>query len=63
MTIEITEQEYVEAAEECRGFCTNCREFTNDFAEPDAERYVCEECGRMTVFGAEQALVLGLITF
>ena len=58
----ITENELVEAIENSQGFCTNCKSFTNDFAEPDAENYTCDECGQAKVFGAEQALMLGFIT-
>ena len=29
--------------------------------EPDAERYNCESCGEQTVFGMEQAFLLGLV--
>lgn len=61
--IEITEEEYLEAVEDNAGFCTVCEEFTGDFAEPDARHYLCECCGQRTVFGAEQALIEGLITF
>lgn len=58
----MTESEYIEATESNLGYCRHCREFTNDFAEPDARNYKCEECGRMSVFGAEEALLMGLIT-
>ena len=30
--------------------------------EPDARRYECEACGQPTVYGMEEALLMGLIT-
>jgi hypothetical protein len=45
------------------GYCTNCREFTNDGCEPDARKYECVKCGARTVFGAEEALIMGAIKF
>jgi len=58
---------YIEDFEENResygGFCTTCREFTNmSEVEPDAEKYRCVCCNENPVYGAEQALLLGLIT-
>jgi methionyl-tRNA synthetase len=58
----ITEQEYLEAVESNQGFCTACQEFTNDFAEPDARGYKCDVCEKKTVYGAEEALLMGLVT-
>jgi hypothetical protein len=29
--------------------------------EPDAERYHCEACGGMDVYGAEQLLIMGAL--
>jgi len=59
----ITEVEYNEAAWENLGFCTHCQDFTHNSVEPDAHHYECPECGRKTVFGAEEALIMMLITF
>ena len=28
--------------------------------EPDAEKYPCDECGKHTVYGVEQVVLLGL---
>jgi hypothetical protein len=30
------EQDYLDAVNDDLGYCTNCREFTNDGCEPDA---------------------------
>ena len=59
----VKEADYVEACEEYLGWCTTCEEFTTGCVEPDAEGYECEACGERTVFGAEQALLTGKITF
>ena len=40
------------------GFCIGCGEEASG-VEPDAERYECESCGAMKVYGAEQLLLLG----
>ncbi len=39
------------------GICLSCGE-VQEGVEPDAERYRCESCGRHSVYGAEQALLL-----
>lgn len=59
----ITEEAYLEAYESNQGWCTFCCEFTRDFCEPDAERYECPQCGKKRCYGAEQALLLQLVTF
>jgi Zn finger protein HypA/HybF involved in hydrogenase expression len=59
----ILESEYAEAEESNTGWCTECRAFTRDFTEPDAENYDCPACGKNTVMGAAQALITGLIDF
>jgi len=64
MVIEITEQEMNDimyGGDYGRGFCTKCGADRYD-CEPDAENYECEECGAMAVYGAEVALMLGIIT-
>jgi hypothetical protein len=59
----VSEDEYAMASEDNQGFCLNCREFTRDCTEPDAENYDCPKCRGRRVFGAEQALIRGDITF
>jgi hypothetical protein len=55
-------EEYIEHSESYDGFCTRCKEFTAEGGvEPDAVGYECPECGGLTVIGAEQALLMGLI--
>ncbi len=55
--------EFSEATEFNYGWCTNCKEFCGECCEPDAENYECPVCGENTCYGAEQALILGLIDF
>jgi hypothetical protein len=38
------------------GICAACKEVTYG-VEPDAERYECDVCGAMAVYGAEQYLL------
>lgn len=59
----ITEDCYTEADEENLGFCISCKRFTTSCCEPDARKYECEECGKNTVYGAEEALIMGVIDF
>jgi len=58
----ITDEEYREAINDHMGWCPNCKEFTRDSTEPDAENYDCPECNENRVMGAEQALLVGQIT-
>ncbi|MDP3768028.1 MAG: hypothetical protein Q8S13_08430 [Dehalococcoidia bacterium] len=59
----ITEADYRDAADSYLGWCRTCQEFTTDSCEPDARRYECPECGERTVYGAEEALMMGCFTF
>jgi hypothetical protein len=59
----VSEADYLDAVESNLGWCTTCQEFTTSCVEPDAERYKCELCDSPTVYGAEQALLLSLMTF
>lgn len=60
---QVEEDDYLQAADTSTGFCTTCKDFTRDCTEPDAEDYKCPVCDLMTVVGAEQALIMGLIYF
>lgn len=61
--ITMTEADYEDAVDSSLGLCTNCREWTHDCAEPDARGYECPVCDLPNVFGAEEALIMGLIEF
>jgi hypothetical protein len=55
----ISLQEHIENDD---GYCTKCKAWTNfGSCEPDARQYECEECGHSTVYGAEEALLMGLV--
>jgi len=40
------------------GFCLACGE-SQPYCEPDAREYTCESCGRYTVYGAAEILIMG----
>lgn len=56
--ISLTEEQYRRATDNYLGYCLDCGEEASG-VEPDAERYKCQICGAMQVFGAEQLLLLG----
>lgn len=60
---EVRQADYMGATESYYGFCVTCRAFTTSGCEPDAREYECEECGEKTAYGAEEAIMMGLITF
>lgn len=39
------------------GFCVACGKDA-DGCEPDAREYTCEHCGKRTVYGAEELLMM-----
>jgi hypothetical protein len=55
------ESEWREMREEYMGFCTECKDWTRDCTEPDAEHYDCPDCEAYTVHGAETALMMGFL--
>lgn len=60
----LTESRVLAAAEsemfgtENPGFCLDCGA-EQDGCEPDARHYVCEECGKRSVFGAAEMVMSG----
>jgi hypothetical protein len=40
------------------GFCLACGEEASG-CEPDARNYLCENCGKLEVFGAKELLLIG----
>ena len=42
------------------GFCINCGD-DGTLAEPGARNYRCENCGKKTVFGFEELLLMGIV--
>lgn len=57
----VTMEDYIDATENYTGFCKECKEFTRDCTEPDAQDYDCPVCENNSVVGAEDALIMGLI--
>ena len=60
--IQISEAEYAYLNENYGGFCIECRDQAYG-VEPDARRYRCESCGANAVYGAEELLIRGILTF
>jgi hypothetical protein len=60
--IKMTETTFRNLCREYEGICIKCR-FVQTGCEPDSRRYECESCGERTVYGAEQAMIMGLIDF
>jgi hypothetical protein len=42
------------------GFCIACGS-EQQYCEPDASEYDCDDCGESKVYGAEQILLMGLV--
>jgi len=55
-----TLEQIEEAMESYIGFCTECGA-ERETCEPDAREYKCDECGAMSVYGAEELLIMGLV--
>ncbi len=47
--------------EDYTGFCIKCGA-ERDSCEPDAREYECYECEEHTVYGAEELLIMGLVS-
>ena len=58
--ITFTIEQIEEAMEDYIGFCTCCGA-EKDSCEPDARNYKCDECGKRSVFGAEELLMMGRV--
>ena len=58
---EMTEGEYKGLVDCYEGLCVSCGA-ERGCCEPDARRYECEEgCGKRTVYGAEELMLMGRI--
>jgi len=49
------------AMEESSGFCIKCGA-ERDCCEPDAREYECDECKKKSVYGAEELVLMGLVS-
>lgn len=57
----VQEEDFIEAQDCNTGWCPECKDFTRDNTEPDADGYGCPICETSGVMGAEQALLVGAI--
>jgi hypothetical protein len=55
--IKISEREISDGT---MGLCLTCHDMVHG-VEPDARKYKCESCGAHTVYGLEEALLMGAI--
>ena len=62
MATKVKVYDYNEAVDQYLGWCTVCDDFTRDSTEGDAEGYECSLCNENSVMGAENALLMGIIT-
>ena len=60
--ITVSEEEFREALDDSGGWCKVCHEYTTG-VEPDARKYECPSCGAREVYGAEELLIMGDLTF
>jgi len=58
----MTQEDFMEGQDDCMGICLCCGE-TQYGCEPDAREYECESCEEESVFGYEQALIEGMLSF
>lgn len=56
----ISLEEYEELLEDNVGFCIKCGEFAS-CVEPDARKYLCQNCGEKAVYGLEECLMMGIV--
>jgi Zn finger protein HypA/HybF involved in hydrogenase expression len=55
-------EDFQSHVEQNNGYCIECDEITKfGGVEPDAEDYLCPQCGQNAVCGIEQALIRGFI--
>lgn len=59
----VSPDEFQDHVDEYDGICAKCGEWSFGGCEPDAECYECESCGSKKVYGAEMALMMGMIEF
>lgn len=61
--IRMSQADYRDAEGMMLGYCVTCGEEGGESVEPDARKYPCDRCGTNTVYGAQELLLMGLITF
>ena len=59
---EMSENEFSSLNNDNEGLCIFCGESTSG-VEPDARKYSCENCEKPGVYGLEELLLMGLVSF
>ena len=59
--MKMTVEWYREERDAYSGFCKECDDITTGECEPDARNRECPVCEKKTVFGIEEAMMMGLI--
>lgn len=57
---EFTEKQYLSHVDKYKGICKACNSLASN-VEGDARGYECKKCKRATVYGMEEALLMGII--
>lgn len=55
-----TLEQIQDADDQQEGFCVECG-VTRECCEPDAREYKCEACGQLTVYGAQELIIMELV--
>lgn len=58
MGIRLSEEDYMLYDDCLYGICITCHG-VHDCCEPDARKYLCEQCGTKTVYGTSELLIMG----
>lgn len=63
MQVKCTEQDLQDCmfGTENYGGCTQCGVITHYGCEPDAREYECPECGKRSVYGLEELMMMGML--
>jgi Zn finger protein HypA/HybF involved in hydrogenase expression len=62
--LQISEEEYGEHCDNNDGYCLSCQKWTADsHIEPDAREYSCPDCRQLSVYGAEELAIMGMVVF
>lgn len=57
--VRFTLEQIQEADDNQEGFCIECGA-AREGCEPDARRYACDDCGKASVYGAQELVLMGL---
>jgi hypothetical protein len=59
----LNESEYAVLTDAYSGICLACGVATIGGIEPDARGYPCRNCGARKVYGCEELLIMGVVSF